>query len=237
MEGQNNSALMHPMEIPLQILYEDNHLIAALKPAGVPSQKDETGDICMDDLVKAYIKAKYNKPGEVYLGLLHRIDRPVGGVMIFAKTSKAAARMSDQFQSKRIRKTYLALTDGIPNEESRMLIHYLYKPAGKNIVKASPVEFPGAKRSELNYKILQTGKSCALLEVEPITGRQHQIRVQLASIGCPIRGDIKYGRTKPNPDRSICLFAQSIGFEHPVSKAWMVVSADIPVKDWWRLDL
>jgi 23S rRNA pseudouridine1911/1915/1917 synthase len=219
----------------LIVLYEDNHLIAAIKPPGVPSQKDESGDVCMDELVKAYLKEKYQKPGDVYLGLLHRIDRPVGGVMLFARTSKAAARMSEQFQGKRIQKKYLALTDGIPNEESRLLVHYLYKPGGKNIVKASPVEFPGAKRSELTYRVLEKGSASALLEVEPITGRQHQIRVQLATIGCPIRGDIKYGRTRANPDKSICLFAASLAFEHPVSKVPIFIRANIPQEDWWQM--
>ncbi len=219
----------------LTILFEDNHLIAAIKPAGVPSQKDESGDICMDDLVKLYLKEKYQKPGAVYLGLLHRIDRPVGGVMIFARTSKAAARMSAQFQQKGVKKTYYALTEGIPKETERTLVHHLYKPSGKNIVKASPVEFPGAKRSELNYKILKTGSNTALLEVDPITGRQHQIRVQLASIGCPIRGDIKYGRTKPNPDKSICLFAKAIEFEHPVTLEKIKIEAELPQDPWWSL--
>lgn len=220
----------------LSILFEDNHLIVAVKPAGVPSQKDESGDVCMDDLVKAYLKNKYQKPGAVYLGLLHRIDRPVGGVMVFARTSKAAARMSLAFQQKGIQKTYVALTEGIPREPERTLIHYLYKPGDKNIVKASPVEFPGAKRSELRYKILKTGHNTALLEVEPITGRQHQIRVQLASIGCPIRGDIKYGRTKPNPDKSICLFAKALEFEHPVTLEKIRLEADLPQDAWWKLE-
>lgn len=219
----------------LKILFEDNHLIAAVKPAGVPSQKDATGDVSMEEIIKAYLKEKYNKPGDVYLGLLHRIDRPVGGVMVFARTSKAAARMSELFRTRDIEKIYYALTEGIPKERERLLVHYLYKPGDKNIVKASPVEFPGARRSELQYRVLETGNGAALVQAEPITGRQHQIRVQLAAISCPIRGDIKYGRTRPNPDRSICLFAKKLTFTHPVSKEKITLEAPLPEDPWWNL--
>lgn len=222
--------------LELNVIYEDNHLIAAIKPPGIPAQGDDTGDLSMVEYVKAYIKEKYNKPGDVYLGLVHRIDRPVGGVMIFARTSKAAARLSAQFQNHTVRKIYVALTEAVPFEKERTLIHYLYKPGDKNIVKASPKEFPGAKRSELKYRILKENGMRALLEVEPITGRQHQIRVQLSAMRCPIRGDVKYGNTTFNPDKSICLFAHKIFFTHPVTQQNMEISAPWPNTDWWQLD-
>jgi 23S rRNA pseudouridine1911/1915/1917 synthase len=219
----------------LKIVYIDNHLIAAVKPAGVPSQEDETGDACIGDMVKAFIKEKFNKPGDVYLGVLHRLDRPVGGIMLFARTSKCAARLSEQFQNHKVHKTYVALLTGIPAQSERKLEHFLYKPGTTNKVKASPVPFPGAKKAILEYKILKAGNQSALVEVTPLTGRQHQIRVQMASIKCPIKGDIKYGSHVPNPDKSICLFAHKIRFYHPISQKEMELVATLPSEDWWKL--
>jgi 23S rRNA pseudouridine1911/1915/1917 synthase len=219
----------------LKIIYIDNHLIATVKPAGVPSQEDETGDVCIGDMVKAYIKEKFNKPGEVYLGVLHRLDRPVGGIMLFARTSKCAARLSEQFKNQEIHKTYLALLTGIPAQSERRLEHFLYKPGSVNKVKASPVPFPGAKKAILDYKILKTGNQAALVEINPLTGRQHQIRVQMAAIKCPIKGDLKYGSREPNPDKSICLFAHKIRFQHPVTRKEMEIVAPLPDDSWWKL--
>jgi len=225
------------MSVPVpEILYIDNHVIAILKPPGIPAQEDESGDLCIGDYVKAYLKEKYNKPGDVYLGVLHRLDRPVGGIMILARTSKAAERLSTQFQNRSIEKKYMALVENIPRVSEKTLVHFIYKLQGKNIMKASSHELPGSKKCTLRYKVIETGEHSALLEVEPLTGRQHQIRVQLSEINCPIRGDIKYGSREPNPDKSICLFAQSITFEHPTTHEKITIKSPKPDSSWWKLD-
>lgn len=212
-----------------EILFEDNHLLAINKPFGMLSQGDDTGDLSAFDWVKEFIRVKYEKPGNVWLGLLHRLDRPVGGVMVFAKTSKAASRMSEVFRSKKVRKSYLALTEGVPSPASGSLVHFLKKLPGKNIVRAYRKPVDEAKESVLDYRLVSVVGKRALVEVLPRTGRQHQIRVQLASIRCPIVGDVKYGGASFNRDQSICLFAWRLGFVHPVRKEEVLIEAGFPV--------
>ncbi|MBX7241841.1 MAG: RluA family pseudouridine synthase [Bacteroidia bacterium] len=216
-----------------EILFEDNHLIAINKPFGMPSQGDDSGDLCAFDWVKSYLKEKYQKPGNVYTGLLHRIDRPTGGILLLAKTSKAAARLSDDFQKNNIRKTYYCITENPPPEEKGHLFHYLAKLPDKNIVKAYSKPVYGAKPAELNYEILTKAGSHTLVKVHPITGRQHQIRVQMASVGSVICGDVKYGKTRFLEDQCIALFAKELEFTHPVTKSRMVLSAPLPSVHIW----
>ncbi|MCS7075031.1 MAG: RNA pseudouridine synthase, partial [Bacteroidia bacterium] len=202
-----------------QILYEDNHLIAVCKPPGMPSQQDVSEDFSLVQWVEDYLRTNYQKPGNVYVALLHRIDRPVGGVIVFAKTSKAAGRMSNLIQNREFHKTYLAVTESIPYETSGTLEHHLIKLEGKNVMKAFKKPKNGSLYACLNYQVLQTHEQRALIEVHPITGRQHQIRVQLAAISCPIVGDAKYARNSNFlPDQSIALWSWKLSFVHPVSK-------------------
>ncbi|MEL7535293.1 MAG: RluA family pseudouridine synthase [Bacteroidota bacterium] len=219
------------------VVYEDNHLIAVNKPFGMLSQGDETGDQSVFDWVKEYIRVTYNKPGNVYLGLLHRLDRPTGGVLLLAKTSKAASRMSKQFQSRAIQKVYVALTEKLPHPPVGTLKHYVKKLEGKNIMRAYNKEVPQSKPASLDYRLLRSANAKALIEVQPKTGRRHQIRVQLASIRCTIRGDVKYGnsQTSFNPDKSICLFAQKLIFNHPVTKEKITIEAPLPQSAWWKI--
>lgn len=215
------------------ILYEDNHLIAVNKPFGMPSQGDESGDESVFDWVKEYIRVTYHKPGNVYTALLHRLDRPTGGILLLAKTSKAAARMSRQFQKKQVQKTYLALTEHAPPKPQDVLTHHLKKLAGKNIVRAYPRPVEGSKPAELSYQLLRQANGLALLEVQPVTGRRHQIRVQLASIGCVIKGDVKYGETTFNADKSICLLAHRLTVTHPTKKEPLTLELPMPTDGPW----
>ena len=217
----------------MEILYEDNHLIGIVKPFCVPSQGDNTGDESVFDQVKEYIRTTYAKPGNVYVGLLHRLDRPTGGVMLLAKTSKAAARMSRQFQEREIKKVYWALTERIPEPQTGELHHHLRKIGGKNIMRAFSKPVAHSKEAKLSYSIRKTKGSRALVEIQPLTGRRHQIRVQLASIGCVIVGDVKYGKTSFNLDKSICLFARSLTFVHPVKKKEITLIATPPTTGPW----
>ena len=217
----------------MEILYEDNHLISIVKPFCTPSQGDNTGDESVFDQVKEYIRTTYAKPGNVYVGLLHRLDRPTGGIMLLAKTSKAAARMSKQFQERKVKKVYWALTERVPEPQTGELIHHLRKIGGKNIMRAFPKPVAHSKEAKLSYSVLQTRSSKALVEIHPLTGRRHQIRVQLASIGCVIVGDVKYGKTAFNPDKSICLFARSLSFMHPVQKKEITLTATPPSTGAW----
>jgi len=217
----------------INVLYEDNHLLIVNKPAGILVQGDSTGDQPLVEVGKAYIKEKYKKPGAVFLGVVHRLDRPVSGVVVFARTSKALARMNAQFRDKETQKTYWALVDNKPPKAQGKLIHWLVKDEKKNKTAAYDTEIDEGKRSELDYKLVrQAGKS--LLEVQPITGRPHQIRVQLASMGCPIVGDLKYGYPTPNQDGSICLHARSLEFTHPVTKEKMLITAELPDDQHWN---
>lgn len=198
------------------ILYEDNHLIAVNKPSGMLTQKDTTGDICLLDEVKLFLKTKYNKPGEAFIGCIHRLDRPVSGVILLAKTSKALERMNIQFREKQTRKKYYAIVKNQPPKQEDTLVHFLLKSSTKNISKAHLKEIPYSKRAELDYKVIAKSDQFYLLEIELKTGRHHQIRVQLAAIGCPIRGDLKYGFPRSNDDGNISLHSFNLIFNHPV---------------------
>lgn len=215
------------------IIYEDNHLIVINKPFCMPSQSDITEDESVFDWVKEYIRITYDKKGNVYTALLHRLDRPTGGILVLGKTSKAAKRMSTLFQEKKIQKTYWAITEKIPPMEEGTLEHYVKKLPGKNIMRAYNKNVHHSKFASLDYKLLKTSGKKALLEVYPKTGRRHQIRVQLASMGCTIQGDVKYGKSSFNFDKSIALLAKKISFEHPTQKRVVTFEVELPKNDIW----
>lgn len=216
------------------ILYEDNHLIAVNKRPSEIVQGDKTGDTPLSETVKEYIRKKYNKPGEAYLGVTHRIDRPVSGVVLFARTSKALARLNEMFRDKEVKKTYWAVVKNKPAQDSGHLVHFLKKNEQKNMSRAFDKETPGALRSELDYKVLFSSDNYHLLEINPHTGRHHQIRVQLSAMGCPIKGDVKYGFRRGNEDASIHLHARKVEFIHPVSKLPVVIEANPPDEVLWN---
>ena len=218
----------------ISILFEDNHLIAINKPAGLLVQGDATGDEPLVEIVKRYIKDKYNKPGAVFLGVVHRLDRPVSGVVVFARTSKALARMNALFQKKETKKVYWALLKNAPPSGKGTLVHWLVKDEARNKTTAYIKENAQGLRSELNYEMVKKVNLMHLVEVNPITGRPHQIRVQLASMNCPIIGDVKYGYEMPNSDGSICLHARQLSFVHPVSKAPITITAELPKNEFWN---
>ncbi len=221
----------------LQVIYEDNHLLAVNKPSGMLVQGDETNDKPLVDFAKDYIKARYGKPGDVFLGVVHRIDRPVSGAVIFARTSKALERMNKIFADREVDKTYWALVKDRPDPLSATLVHYLDKDREKNITKALDApsrRHPDAKRSELTYDLISSIGNYHLLEVHPKTGRSHQIRAQLSRIGLPIKGDLKYGFPTPNKDGSIHLHCRSMKFIHPVTKETIEIMADPPEGQIWE---
>lgn len=213
----------------MQILYEDNHLIAVNKAPGEIVQGDKTGDKPLSDTLKEYIKLKYNKPGEVFLGVPHRLDRPTSGVVLFARTSKALVRLNEMFKDHdAMRKTYWAIVQGAPKLSEARLENYIIRNEPQN---KSYIAKPGAKDAKLavlTYRTLTRGDHYSLLEVELLTGRHHQIRCQLAAIGCPIKGDLKYGAKRSNPDGSISLHARQITFVHPVRKEQLTITAPVP---------
>jgi 23S rRNA pseudouridine1911/1915/1917 synthase len=217
-----------------EVLFEDNHLLAVNKAAGFLVQGDATGDKPLVEILKDYIKIKYEKPGEVFLGVVHRLDRPVTGVVVFARTSKALERMNQLFREKETSKTYWAIVSSKPPQPEGTLVHWLLKDEKKNKTTAFKKESLGTQRSELSYRLMSSEGGLFLLEVKPVTGRPHQIRVQLASMGCIIKGDIKYGDKEPNKDGSICLHAYELEFIHPVKKEPVRVHAPIPSVSYWR---
>ncbi|MBD3889645.1 RluA family pseudouridine synthase [Olleya marilimosa] len=217
----------------LQVVYEDNHIIVVNKRAGDLVQGDKTGDKPLSDVIKNYIAEKYNKPGNVYLGTVHRLDRPTTGLVIFSKTSKALPRLNKLFVSKDISKTYWALVKNKPQKEADTLIHWLKKNPKNNKSTAYIKEVPDSKKAILHYKIIKKLDNYYLLEVNLETGRHHQIRSQLSSIGSPIKGDLKYGFDRSNKDASISLHARNIQFTHPVSKADLNITAPLPKDPIW----
>jgi 23S rRNA pseudouridine1911/1915/1917 synthase len=218
----------------ITVLYEDNHIIAINKESGVLVQGDKTGDIPLSDLVKEYIRIKYEKPGDAFLGVVHRLDRPVSGLILFAKTSKALDRLNQMFKSREMHKTYWAVVRQRPKEEAGNLVHWLVKNSETNVTKAYDHEVDNGLRSELNYRLIAELDGFYLLEVNPITGRPHQIRVQLSTMGCPIVGDNKYGYPRGNRDKSICLHARRLRFTHPVKKEPIELFAELPDEPFWN---
>lgn len=221
--------------VQIKIIYEDNHLIVVEKPVNILSQADDTGDPDMLTLLKQDIKHRCNKPGEVYLGLVHRLDRPVGGAMVFAKTSKAASRLSDQIRRKDFRKTYLAVVNGIPAVASGRLEHFLIKDSSTNTVKAVNKPVDGAKDAVLEYETLESSQGLSLVKVNLHTGRPHQIRVQFSTIGNPLYGDQKYGQNVNKPGQQIALWSAQIILNHPTLKSEMVFSCPPPDIYPWSL--
>jgi 23S rRNA pseudouridine1911/1915/1917 synthase len=215
----------------MDVLYEDNHLLIVNKASGELVQVDKSGDASLEDLLKVWLKEKYQKPGNVFLGVTHRLDRPVSGAVLFAKTSKALPRLNEMFQNGEIHKTYWALVKTPPKQEEGTLIHWLVRNEKQNKSYAYDSEKPNAKRAELHYKLIGKSDSYYLLEIDLKTGRHHQIRCQLAKMGCPIRGDLKYGFPRSNPDAGISLHSRRIEFIHPVSKTPVVILAPLPQND------
>lgn len=218
----------------MKVIYEDNHIIVVSKTASEIVQGDKTGDTPLSELVKHYLKEKYNKPGNVFIGVTHRLDRPVSGLVVFAKTSKALARLNEMFKNGDVHKTYWAIVKNCPQETEATLKHYLVRNEKQNKSYAYDREKPGAKKAILHYKLIGHSENYFLLEVDLKTGRHHQIRCQLAKIGCPIKGDLKYGFPRSNPDGSICLHARRVSFIHPVSKELIELEAPLPEGNLWK---
>ena len=217
------------------VLYEDNHIIAVNKTCNEIVQGDKTGDTPLSEIVKAYIKEKYNKPGEVFLGVTHRLDRPTSGVVLFARTSKALTRLNEMFKShEQIKKTYWAIVQGAPKQPEARLENWLIRNEQQNKSYIAKPNANNAKKAVLEYRTLVRGENYTLLEVNLETGRHHQIRCQLAAIGCPVKGDLKYGAKRSNPDGGICLHARKIEFIHPVSKQPICIIAPVPNDSLWQ---
>lgn len=218
----------------MTVLYEDNHLIIVNKQAGEIVQGDKTGDAPLSDIVKDWLKEKHNKPGNVYLGVVHRLDRPVSGVVLFAKTSKALPRLNKMFaEHDKVSKTYWAIVQNRPQASKGTLTHWLTRQEKNNTARAYDREVPGAKKAVLDYELIASGDRYHLLEIHLHTGRHHQIRCQLAKMGCPIKGDLKYGAPRSNPDGSISLHARNLTLEHPVSHETISVTAPVPDDRLW----
>ncbi|WP_129595221.1 RluA family pseudouridine synthase [Seramator thermalis] len=218
----------------MDVLYEDNHLIIVNKAPSEIVQGDKTGDKPLSESIKEYLKEKYHKPGNVFCGVTHRLDRPTSGVVVFAKTSKALSRLNEMFRNGEVDKTYWAVVKNRPPKEEDTLIHYLIKNEKTNKSTAYDSEKPNTKKAILHYKLRAASQKYFLLEVDLETGRHHQIRCQLAKIGCPIKGDLKYGAERSNPDGSISLHARTISFVHPVSKQQIHVVAPVPNDTLWK---
>ena len=218
----------------MKVVYEDNHIIIVYKESGEIVQGDKTGDTPLSEMVKAYIKEKYAKPGMVFLGVVHRLDRPVSGLVMFARTSKALRRLNDMFRNGDIHKTYWAVVQDKPEEKEDVLEHWLVRKEEKNKSFAYYHEVPRSKKAILKYRLIGQSDNYYLLEVNLLTGRHHQIRCQLAAIDCPIKGDLKYGAKRSNPDGSISLLAHRLDFIHPVSKEHIVVESPLPQDNLWQ---
>lgn len=215
----------------MEVVYEDNHIIVVNKAPGEIVQGDKTGDEPLVETVRRYIKEKYAKPGNVFCGVVHRLDRPVGGLVVFAKTSKSLARLNEMFRLGQVHKTYRCITRNRPPKDADRLVHYITTVERNNKSYASLTPKKDAKQAALSYKLVGTSNRYFLLEINLETGRKHQIRVQMAAVGCPIRGDLKYGDKRSNPDGSISLYAHRISFMHPVSKQLIDITAPAPAAD------
>ena len=218
----------------MTVVYEDNHLIIVNKTASEIVQGDKTGDTPLSETVKQYIKEKYAKPGNVFLGVVHRLDRPVSGLVVFAKTSKALARLNEMFRNSEVKKTYWAIVKQRPPQDEGELVNYLVRNEKQNKSYAYDKEMKNSKKAVLHYRLIGHSQNYFLLEVDLKTGRHHQIRCQLAKMGCPIKGDLKYGFARSNPDGSICLHAHRVKFVHPVSKELIDVTAPLPPGNLWN---
>tara|TARA_B100000609_G_C17157785_1_gene404462 strand:+ start:395 stop:1060 length:666 start_codon:yes stop_codon:yes gene_type:complete len=218
-----------------RIIYEDNHLIAVTKRSGEIVQGDKTGDKPLSEEIKSYLKTKYKKPGNVFLGTIHRLDRPTSGIVLFAKTSKSLSRMNELFKNKKVQKTYFAVTEDMPNKGKGVIISLLKKNQKQN--KSYITKLDDGKKSELEYELIEKLQNYFLIKVKPKTGRHHQIRVQLSSIGCKIKGDVKYGAKRANKDKSICLHSYSISFVHPVKNELINLKCDFPKNDIWKFTI
>ncbi len=218
----------------LQILHEDNHIIVVNKRVGDIVQGDKTGDKPLSDVVKEYLKEKYNKPGDVFLGVVHRLDRPTTGIVVFARTSKALTRLNEMFSQRETKKTYWAVVKNQPPKTEDILIHFLKRNPKNNTSKAHLKEVPESKKASLDYKIIKKLDNYYALEINLHTGRHHQIRSQLSAIGCPIKGDLKYGFDRSNPDGGIHLHARKLIFTHPVTKELIEITAPVPNDIIWK---
>ena len=218
----------------MPVVYEDNHLLIVNKTASEIVQGDKTGDTPLSETVKQYIKEKYAKPGNVFLGVVHRLDRPVSGLVVFAKTSKALARLNEMFRNSEVKKTYWAIVKQRPPQDEGELVNYLVRNEKQNKSYAYDKEVKNSKKAVLHYRLIGHSQNYFLLEVDLKTGRHHQIRCQLAKMGCPIKGDLKYGFARSNPDGSICLHAHRVKFVHPVSKELIDVTAPLPPGNLWN---
>ena len=218
----------------MTVVYEDNHIIVVNKTSSEIVQGDKTGDTPLSEMVQQYLKEKYNKPGNVFIGVPHRLDRPVSGLVVLAKTSKALSRLNDMFRTGEVQKTYWAIVKERPRELEGELEHWLVRNEKQNKSYAFDKEKPGAKKAILRYKLIGHSQNYHLLEVDLKTGRHHQIRCQLAKMGCPIKGDLKYGSPRSNPDGSICLHARRVKFIHPVSKQEIDLTAPLPPANLWN---
>jgi 23S rRNA pseudouridine1911/1915/1917 synthase len=230
----NHNQIEHSDPRNLQVLFEDNHLIVVNKRAGDIVQGDKTGDLPLSEVVKQYIKTAYDKPGDVFLGVVHRLDRPTSGVLVFGRTSKALTRLNALFAAKETRKIYWAMVKSHPGKESDTLVHWLVRNPKKNKSYAYLHKREGAKYAEMDYRLLRQLDRYYLLEVGLKTGRHHQIRAQLASIGCPVKGDLKYGYPRSNPDGGIHLHSRELSFVHPVRKEAMTFIAEPPQDPLWN---
>ena len=218
----------------MTVVYEDNHIIVVNKTSSEIVQGDKTGDIPLSETVKQYLKEKYQKPGNVFVGVAHRLDRPVSGLVVFAKTSKALSRLNEMFKNSEVKKAYWAIVKECPRELEGELVHYLVRNEKQNKSYAYDKEMPDSKKAILHYRLIARSQNYNLLEVDLKTGRHHQIRCQLAKMGCPIKGDLKYGFARSNPDGSICLHARRISFIHPVSKEQIDLEAPVPPGSLWN---